>query len=49
VLGVPLLGLSLLEYFFSAALYRALWSAYANAVLKALLLAWIIATLFPLQ
>ena len=49
VLGVPLLGLSLLEYFFAAALYRALWSAYANAVLKALLLAWIIATLFPLQ
>lgn len=49
VLGVPLLGLSLVEYFFSAALYRALWSAYANGALKALLLAWILATLFPLQ
>ncbi len=48
VLGVPLLGLSLVEYFFSVALYRALWSAYGNAVLKALLLAWILATLFPL-
>jgi hypothetical protein len=49
VMAIPLLGLSLLEYFFAAALYRALWSAYAGAALKALLLAWILATLFPLQ
>jgi hypothetical protein len=49
VLGIPLLGLSLVEYFFAAALYRALWSAYAGALLKALLLAWFIAAFFPLQ
>lgn len=49
VMGIPLLLLSLLEYFFAAALYRSLWSAYAGAVLKTLLLAWILATLFPLQ
>jgi len=49
VMAIPLLGLSLLEYFFAAALYRTLWSAYAGAVLKTLLLAWILATLFPLQ
>jgi len=49
VLALPLLLLSLLEYFFGAALYRALWSAYAGAVLKMILLAWFIAAFFPLQ
>lgn len=49
VMAIPLLLLSLLEYFFSAALRRALASAYANAVLKALLLGWIPAVLFPLE
>lgn len=49
VMGVPLVLLSLVEYFFSATLYRSLRSVYANAVLKAVLLGWIIATVFPLR
>lgn len=49
LLGLPFLLLSLLEYFFSTALYRALGSAYASGVLKAILLNWFIATAFPLR
>ncbi|MDA2914543.1 hypothetical protein MYX77_11440, partial [Acidobacteriia bacterium AH_259_A11_L15] len=49
VVAIPLLLLSLLEYFFSESLYRALASAYAGALLKAILLAWFFATFFPLQ
>lgn len=49
VLAVPLLLLSVVEYYFAQALYRSVASAYANAVLKAVLLAWIFATVFPLQ
>lgn len=49
VMALPLVLLSLLEYFFAATLYRALGSPYADAALKAVLLGWIIATVFPLR
>jgi hypothetical protein len=37
------------EFFFSSVLYRALGSAHADALLKAILLGWFIATVFPLR
>ncbi|MFQ5778763.1 MAG: alpha/beta fold hydrolase [Terriglobia bacterium] len=49
ILSIPLLLLSLVQHFFSAVLRRALGSAYASALFNALLLGWIIATLFPLH
>lgn len=49
ILALPLVVVSLAEYFFSAALYRVLGSVYADATLKALLLGWFIATVFPLR
>ncbi len=47
--AIPLLLLSLIECYFAETLYRALYSAYACAVLKTLLLAWFIAAFFPLR
>lgn len=49
IMSIPLLLLSLVQYFLSAVLRRALGSAYASALFNALLLGWIIATLFPLR
>lgn len=49
LMTLPLAFLSLLEYFFLATLYRSLHSAYADAVLKVILLAWFIAVVFPLR
>jgi hypothetical protein len=49
MMTVPLAALSLVEFFFSSVLYRALGSAYADGLLKAVLLGWFIATVFPLR
>jgi hypothetical protein len=49
LLGIPLLLLSLVEYFFSTTLYQALGSVYGAALLKAILLGWFIAVVFPLR
>jgi dienelactone hydrolase len=49
LLGIPLLLLSLVEYFFSTTLYQALGSIYGTALLKAILLGWFIAVVFPLR
>ena len=49
LMTVPLAALSLVEFFFSSVLYRALGSAYADGLLKAVLLGWFVATVFPLR
>jgi dienelactone hydrolase len=49
LMTVPLAALSVVEFFFSSVLYRALGSAHADALLKAILLGWFIATVFPLR
>jgi len=49
LMTVPLASLSLVEHFFTSTLYRALGSAYADGLLKAILLGWFIATVFPLR
>ncbi len=47
--SVPLLLLSLAEYWLTETTYRALGSVYAAAAFKALLLAWFFASFFPLR
>ncbi len=49
LMAVPLAGVSLLQHFFSEAVYRALGSVYACAVFDAVLLAWFLACVFPLR
>jgi hypothetical protein len=49
LMALPLVLLSLVQYFFAAALRRSLGSVYACAVFNAVLLGWFIATVFPLR
>jgi pimeloyl-ACP methyl ester carboxylesterase len=49
LLAGPLLLLSLIEYWLTETLYRALGSVYAAAAFKTLLLAWFFASFFPLR
>ncbi len=49
LMAVPLALVSLLQHFFSEAVYRALSSVYACAVFDAVLLAWFLACVFPLR
>jgi dienelactone hydrolase len=49
LLVMPITVLSIVQHFFSEAVYRALGSTHAAAVFNAVLLAWFLATVFPLS